>query len=545
MRNRIDWADERLGPNVYEDMVSVLISRLHTQAQRIDGSGGDGGRDVLLPLPTGLEIFELKSFTGRLSAGTRRAQVKRSLERAATHSPVSWHLVVPIDPTSRELDWFEQLTADYPFPCDWRGKTWLDSQMAAHTDIRRYYLEGSAEEINDVLRELSREQANLSGGLPDLTGRLQALAARLNNLDPHYTFGFAVELDGSTRITIRQQYPGAELDRPTLLGASFQFPDTELGRQAAAAFQDTVDYGTPSVIPGQYVQRATLDAPAGLGGEFEGATLKFTVPLDVAAEDLRMTLRVLEDDGETVAQLPLRGVVRSGGQRGTEIAFTDLCGVLRVTTRFDKVDHRFHLSYHFAPKDECLPAMILPAMLFAAEIHGDRGLLTLINDAEVGPPITLDQTVSDIFLSQLNTIEMLDSIQHTTGVYFAVPQSISPAELADIREVHRLLDGEVLVTKWDRLKVTMPADSPIAAALQGQEAREITNLYRSSELVLQLGTQAYPVGQVRQTVRTATLVTLEDVLDDTELEGSVRITFTPGDDPTMETRLIAPDELAP
>jgi hypothetical protein len=61
-------------------MVAVLISRIHPEAQRIDGSGGDGGRDVQLPLPTGLEIFELKSFTGRMTA-TRRRQVEKSLKK--------------------------------------------------------------------------------------------------------------------------------------------------------------------------------------------------------------------------------------------------------------------------------------------------------------------------------------------------------------------------------------------------------------------------------------------------------------------------------
>lgn len=30
--------------HVYEDMVSLLLSRLHPDAERIDGSGGDGGR---------------------------------------------------------------------------------------------------------------------------------------------------------------------------------------------------------------------------------------------------------------------------------------------------------------------------------------------------------------------------------------------------------------------------------------------------------------------------------------------------------------------
>ena len=33
-------------PQKYEGMVSVLLSRLYPDAQRIDGKGGDGGRDV-------------------------------------------------------------------------------------------------------------------------------------------------------------------------------------------------------------------------------------------------------------------------------------------------------------------------------------------------------------------------------------------------------------------------------------------------------------------------------------------------------------------
>ena len=49
-------------------MVSVLLSRLHSDSQRIDGKGGDGGRDVQI-VHSGdgsiTEAFELKSFTGR------------------------------------------------------------------------------------------------------------------------------------------------------------------------------------------------------------------------------------------------------------------------------------------------------------------------------------------------------------------------------------------------------------------------------------------------------------------------------------------------
>lgn len=46
----INWA---MSPEVYEDMVSCLLSHLNRETRRIDGSGGDGGRDVQFELPDG------------------------------------------------------------------------------------------------------------------------------------------------------------------------------------------------------------------------------------------------------------------------------------------------------------------------------------------------------------------------------------------------------------------------------------------------------------------------------------------------------------
>ena len=60
----IRW--DEFEPQGYEGMVSVLLSRLHPDAQRIDGKGGDGGRDVqIVHGQDGLitDAFELKSFT--------------------------------------------------------------------------------------------------------------------------------------------------------------------------------------------------------------------------------------------------------------------------------------------------------------------------------------------------------------------------------------------------------------------------------------------------------------------------------------------------
>src|SRR5438128_9458802 len=103
---RVRWED--LSSGTFEDMTAVLISILHPQAERIDGAGGDGGRDVQIPSPTGIIAFELKSFTGRLGeAKGRRKQVVASLKRARALKLKSWTLVVPIDHTPGELKWFD------------------------------------------------------------------------------------------------------------------------------------------------------------------------------------------------------------------------------------------------------------------------------------------------------------------------------------------------------------------------------------------------------------------------------------------------------
>jgi hypothetical protein len=96
---RVRWEKFERTP-LYEDMVSVLLSRLHPNAERIDGIGGDGGRDVQVRTPQRLDLFELKSFTGRIGARSpnRRRQIEESLRTAAGLQPDSWSLVVPIKP---------------------------------------------------------------------------------------------------------------------------------------------------------------------------------------------------------------------------------------------------------------------------------------------------------------------------------------------------------------------------------------------------------------------------------------------------------------
>ena len=61
-------------------MISVLLSRVR-QTHRVDGSGGDGGRDCYFSDENGTDVYQLKSFPGRMN-NARRQQVVRSLHRA-------------------------------------------------------------------------------------------------------------------------------------------------------------------------------------------------------------------------------------------------------------------------------------------------------------------------------------------------------------------------------------------------------------------------------------------------------------------------------
>jgi hypothetical protein len=81
---RVPWdrlADE--SPKGSEALVTMLVVRLRQRARAVDGSGGDGGRDLFEYTAGGeLLVYEAKSFTGRMDQ-TRRKQVVRSLVSAA------------------------------------------------------------------------------------------------------------------------------------------------------------------------------------------------------------------------------------------------------------------------------------------------------------------------------------------------------------------------------------------------------------------------------------------------------------------------------
>jgi hypothetical protein len=119
----IDWAKECSNSGRFEDLAALLLVRMYPGAERIDGSGGDGGRDVQLRSCDQLTIWEMKAFADRLGKSkTRKPQIMKSLRRAAKLTPTAWHLVAPMTPNPGELAWYDKLRDTYPFVAEWRDR---------------------------------------------------------------------------------------------------------------------------------------------------------------------------------------------------------------------------------------------------------------------------------------------------------------------------------------------------------------------------------------------------------------------------------------
>lgn len=124
--------------------MAVLLAQEHPNVIRRTPSSGDGGVDVCIPVEGGFDVQQIKRFAFRIGASERR-QIKESWEvlRADPRlsAPIaSYKLVVPVDPTSDEQRWFEELTYGAAFTCEWRGAVHWDSMAAKYPYVIDYYL---------------------------------------------------------------------------------------------------------------------------------------------------------------------------------------------------------------------------------------------------------------------------------------------------------------------------------------------------------------------------------------------------------------------
>ncbi|MFD0310006.1 hypothetical protein [Streptomyces sp. NPDC127119] len=535
--NAIRWVD--LDPAKIEDIISVLISRLHLEAQRIDGSGGDGGRDVQVPLESGLIIYEVKSFTGRLN-NSRKGQIKRSLKKASSHDPRQWRLIMPLDVTPGELEWYNELKADYPFVGDFtRGRTWLDSELSRRPEIARYYTGDSNSEIVDFLREINREEAALANGIPDAIGRIKRVMSQLNEIDPHYTFGFHIAPDGNVKPEAHPRYPGAELDRPFVIKATFTFPKTPEGEAAKADFEDSIDYGVPVELPDDFIKSVEIDAPAGMGGKWSGGVFSLESAATPEPDGIRYSVVVTDAHGHPLAAIPLNLTKKFRGEKGAQIELCDLTGFFGIRSRLNVPERTARHTFSFEHREGVLPSALLPTLRFMVHLKAGNQWGLAVNDE-----ITQLNILPDAFMSDIvqfgKYIAILAKLQEYTGFSFPIPEVLSDEDAGRLKLANYLIGGNELTTTWNKASITFTRE--------GVERWRATTGTGAGQLRLQedlyteiCGNHIY-VGQVQKVIASVRTVELPDVDAAISDQDTFPVSLAPGDDATLKTKLLPREE---
>lgn len=526
----IRW--EELGPQRYEDMVSVLLSRLHPNAQRIDGRGGDGGRDVQIVHGQDDQItdaFELKSFTGRITP-SRRTQTARSLERAATLGPARWSLVVPIDPTPAEDCWFRQLGSKYSFPIAWFGKTWLDEKMSAFPDIRRYFLEGAKDEVFYLLRELREEQARITD-VHDAMIRLQTLHTRLNEIDPHYRYNLSVGTTaangwptdvvfsvsfGDGRIDVYPKYSGATKDRPVTIKVKIAIgQDDEL-------VQDALNYGVGATIPSSMVRGVTVDAPSGLGGSFTEAEISLLPYNGALEEPISLALEIMDED-RLIASWPVNLTERTGGLKGSVLTGADSTGWLQTRLKVDIQSGKLEANFWLDPRP-AMPAGLVPLFRWLVACQPPhrfaiRWSVGIAMSTEIQMPFLVDEGLGRV-------VEALAWLQDHRGTYWEFNPSLTLEEGQGIVMAVTLLKGETMDFTWKSLDLGLHDWGPELEDLVDGSARSFL-MYQ--DMWLDMEGVRIPIGRVRTYIETARLAHPETVQRALTSGSVTHLLLLPGD----------------
>lgn len=509
----------------------MLISTLYPDVQRIDGTGGDDGRDVQMRTTAGLLVYELKSFTGRVSARSpkRRSQVESSLERAALLGPVAWTLVVPVDPNPSELEWFDKLRGRYEFPLEWRGRTWLDQQMAEHPAIARYFLADGYQEVYRLQQELKDEESPAAvTDVHSATQRMNRLADRLREADPFYRYDIRLGADGSTGVVISPAYAGAEGDRPWRIQLQGPFPDTPEGRAGKAALTDAIEFGATAVLGPEHNIGVALEAPSGRTEIHEKVAITISPVKDewTAAA----TLRVKSPDGRMLASLPVRLHDRAHGTRGGFFEASDVAGAFKARFRVDAREMQGTMTFNYSEPEDVLPAALLPALRLL-EVLAEPNVLVLdmgnvAPGSELGP---IPLAVPPMDAGYVRLIEALSRIQDATRTPFPVPDELRDEEVEAIARVDRLLRGEPVEVTWSSITVTFTVTDPE----HFEEALERT----SGSLAMEYEDHAeticghtVPIGRVQLILRSCRLTNSQELFGrDYAVGEEVEVTLEPAD----------------
>lgn len=505
---RVEWA--AIGGDEVETVVAVLLYNKFPRAVRVRPSQGDYGIDVLVPAaadPAVVNVYQIKKFATNLTAG-QKSQIEESFRRlmiglVRRGVPVGdWYLVMPLDPTLDNRDWFDAMpdaviAAMFAYEklaltdgeqrritewrtapgriIDWKGLIFCEALTSEFWFVPDYYLHGGRERLRGAVADIAQllhvdrtlpaaDEVDTTAVLApaDIREHLGRLQRALDG-DPHYRYGLSLDpappplhdepgliaatqeirADGSC-ITFRIYARFAESlnQRPVPIKVEFEFAD---GTPEHEAFEAWTKYGKPVTVP------ASIDAdlPGGLGGPLTHGTVSFLPPDDGSQFVLRMRLQL--PDGSAGPELAFTMVSMTGRDRtGVWSRGTDEAGVLTTEGLLDITGKTNTMSFSLAPLNGRNPADVLPGVRFAA---GLRHPNVLQMAGQYGPYFDYDELSAEWELVPpfvLRLVEALAALQERTPTPIAIPdlETLSVEDFQAILSTGSLIAGRTVVGTW-------------------------------------------------------------------------------------------------
>jgi hypothetical protein len=185
---------KEIGSDTFEKLSYQILAERFPGAEisPVDGSGGDRGVDLFSgALADGPAIWQCKYFPNGVKRVQRR-QVVKSLESAIKNfRPKRWTLMVPIDLSTGEYEWFQQLQSDYS------DKTLIElfpasgfvRELIQRRSIRDVFFPGAVFDTVTFLRRLEGTGALEQAALASATNKyLEEELARLEEEDARFTY---------------------------------------------------------------------------------------------------------------------------------------------------------------------------------------------------------------------------------------------------------------------------------------------------------------------------------------------------------------------
>lgn len=486
MNDPVAW--ENLSGEMVEELLAILISRERPNANHIRPASGDYGRDVEVKNDDGtIDVYQIKKFSANLSSGQKR-QIEDSWNRFNEYLRQSgarishWYLMMPLNPTPNNLEWFNSLTAESSIQATWLDKTYIRMLESKYPEVVDFYQNGGRERREEIIRDAFQTFSNTNEGSADaIVLKLQKLQTLLNKLDPHYNYDlhlvsamgsgvpavinpkavcttWEIEPDGTAiAIGIVPKYIGAPLLEPIKTTIHFD-PQNEDQRGKVESF---FTYGTalkdvPVRITGVSPQLAVLKDPLSAKAATATCTL-WSIPKKEPV-DLVLTCGT--------SSVRIHNEERTSGMRGgIHWSGKDASGLLSMDMF---ISPERGVQYTFTFHGEDLGGQAIDDVRYVSDFcKALQSNSTFSVETMDGDLIqTIDGTVNN-FREAMNspllfkTTEILSELQHFTNSIIHLPHGIEQSEIRDWWMVLNVLKrpNVLIFIPWDEQRLTLKDDA--------------------------------------------------------------------------------------